>query len=103
MKNLFTPLKNEYAKTACTAAVNKEQGILPKIVFCAMIILEKLMFIKNRALQAKVFYKSYPKKIRHIDQSVPTDFSHKDKPKTVTKYFNFFNLNFVILPKRSYT
>ena len=81
----------------------KNRAFFLRLFFCAMIILEKLMFIKNRALQAKVFYKSYPKKIRHIDQSVPTDFSHKDKPKTVTKYFNFFNLNFVILPKRSYT
>ena len=89
MKNLFTPLKNEYAKTACTAAVNKEQGILPKIVFCAMIILEKLMFIKTGHYRQKYSTNHTPRKSDILTSQYPQIFPTKTNQKLLQNILIF--------------
>ena len=89
LKNLFTPLKNEYAKTACTAAVNKEQGILPKIVFCAMIILEKLMFIKTGHYRQKYSTNHTPRKSDILTSQYPQIFPTKTNQKLLQNILIF--------------
>ena len=80
-KTFFTLPKNECTRKAWIAAMNREEGTLPKNVYVCSDHFEETCFDKNWALQTQLFYTTRPQRRRLMEGSVPTIFSHQEKSK----------------------